>query len=71
MGDDLLIANAVRCAKANRGGQGALRFSAVMDTFACGSTVAKDLCYRFGFDPYKRLKDQKWPTPIDTVGELV
>lgn len=60
MTDSQLLANAVRCARANRGGQGALRFSAVMDTFACGSTVAKDLCERFGFDPYLPLRAQQW-----------
>lgn len=61
LSDEQLLANAVRCARANRGGQGALRFGAVMDTFAVGSTVAKGLCIRFGFDPYARLSDQKWP----------
>jgi len=62
--DDQLLANAVRCARASRGGQGALRFGAVMDTFACGSTVAKELCVRFGFDPYLRLRDQQWPNKV-------
>lgn len=61
MDDTALLANAVRCARANRGGKGALRFSAVMDTFAVGSTVAKALCERFGFDPYLRVRDQQWP----------
>lgn len=61
LSDEQLLANAVRCVKANRGGQDALRFGAVMDTLAVGSTVAKELCIRFGFDPYARLCDQKWP----------
>jgi hypothetical protein len=59
--DEELLADAVRCARARRGGAGAPRWGSVMDTFACGSTVAKDLCIRFGFDPYKTAKEQPWP----------
>lgn len=57
--DNQLMANAVRSARANRGGKGALHFGAVMDTFGVGSTVAKQLCVRFGYDPYGRVGDIK------------
>lgn len=51
-----LLADAVRNARSRRSRGYTRRWVAVMDTFACGSTLAHNLCARFGFDPDEEVR---------------
>lgn len=50
-----LIRRAIRNARGNKA-RPVPRWSAVMDTFALGSTYAWQLCKRFGLDPDEMVK---------------
>lgn len=56
--DAVLLGRAVRNArdKHSRKGVPHLRWVAVMDTFALGSTFAMQLCRRFNLDPNEMVK---------------
>lgn len=49
--DAELLSRAVFAARRDAMGRRAHRWVCVMDTFALGSTYAKQLCLRFGVDP--------------------
>jgi hypothetical protein len=52
--DDELLRRAVQMARKGRGYQP--RWVAVMHCFLLGSTYARQLCDRFGFDPDERVR---------------
>jgi hypothetical protein len=58
IGDEELLGRAVRNCRARSGRAGAKhpRWTAVMDTFALGSTYSYQLCRRFGMDPEELVK---------------
>lgn len=51
-----LLADAVRNARSRRSRGYVERWVAVMETFACGSTLAFSLCWRFGFNPNEEVR---------------
>jgi hypothetical protein len=54
--DEILLRSAVRNARSRYSRGYRPRWVAVMDTFAVGSTMAHELCTRFGFDPDERVR---------------
>lgn len=53
--DEILLRSAVRNARPRHSRGWKWRWVAVMETFAVGSTIAHELCHRFGFDPDEKV----------------
>ena len=54
-----LVERAVRNAKPRKAGP-AQRWVAVVDTFALGSTYARELCQQYGLDPYEMVEGVRY-----------
>jgi hypothetical protein len=54
--DDQLLRRAVRNARSHNSRGYTSRWIAVMSTFGLGSTYARALCQRFGFDPDEKVR---------------
>jgi hypothetical protein len=55
--DEELLRRAVQCGRLSQGSKnGSLRWNVIMGRFALGSTYARALCIRFGFDPNEEVR---------------